>query len=56
MHKHRSHLSQAFYERSAEKVAKDLIGCVLERTLEDGARLTGYIAETEAYIGPQDRA
>lgn len=56
MHKHRSYLSQAFYERSAEKVAKDLIGCVLERTLEDGARLTGYIAETEAYIGPQDRA
>lgn len=56
MHRHQNQLTQSFYERSAERVAKDLIGCLLERTLEDGTRLAGYIAETEAYVGPEDRA
>ncbi len=56
MHEPGSHLDQAFYERSAAIVARDLLGCVLERTLIDGTRLRGYICETEAYVGPEDRA
>ncbi|MCR9074446.1 MAG: DNA-3-methyladenine glycosylase [bacterium] len=56
MHRQRDHLDQAFYERPAADVAKDLIGCVLDRTLDDGTRLAGYISETEAYVGPEDRA
>jgi len=44
------------FEHSAEKVARNLIGCTLQRTLEDGSLLAGTITETEAYIGPEDRA
>ncbi len=49
-------LDESFFERSAPIVARDLLGCVLERTLDDGTRLSGYICETEAYVGPEDRA
>ena len=33
-----------------------LLGQLLVRRLPDGARLSGLIAETEAYLGPEDRA
>ncbi|MDF1809557.1 MAG: DNA-3-methyladenine glycosylase [Phycisphaerales bacterium] len=44
------------FEQPAEKVARNLIGCTLQRTLSDGTILAGTITETEAYIGPVDRA
>ena len=56
MHRAQTHLNEAFFARPAPIVARDLLGCVLERTLDDGTRLSGYICETEAYVGPEDRA
>ena len=44
-----------FYERSPEKVARDLLGKRLIRVL-DGERLGGVIVETEAYYGHADPA
>jgi DNA-3-methyladenine glycosylase len=49
-------LDQSWFARPADQVAHDLIGCVLKRTLSDGTVLAGTISETEAYIGPEDRA
>ena len=46
---------QAFYRRSAELVARDLLGRYLVRDL-DGSRLVLRIVETEAYLGAEDRA
>jgi DNA-3-methyladenine glycosylase len=37
-------------------VAKDLLGKFLVRRLPDGTVRAGKIVETEAYIGPEDRA
>ncbi len=48
-------LPDSFYDRTAEEVARDLLGVVVESTL-GGARTTGRIVETEAYIGPHDAA
>jgi DNA-3-methyladenine glycosylase len=48
-------LPQAFYRRSAELVARDLLGRYLVRDL-DGSRLVLRIVETEAYLGAEDRA
>jgi DNA-3-methyladenine glycosylase len=38
-----------FLNRSASEAAPLLLGCVLERTLDDGQVLQGRIVETEAY-------
>jgi DNA-3-methyladenine glycosylase len=46
-------LPRKFYDRSTLSVARELIGARLVRVL-DGRRLTGYIMETEAYIGEKD--
>ena len=46
-------LPRNFYNRPALKVARDLIGCRLVRTLE-GKRMAGLIMETEAYQGEDD--
>ena len=48
-------LPLAFYRRSAEAVARDLLGRYLVRELE-GERLVLRLVETEAYLGAPDRA
>jgi len=48
-------LPRSFYARSALKVAPELLGRVLVRTLADGIRLAARIVETEAYL-PDDPA
>lgn len=48
-------LPPSFYERSAEEVARDLLGAVLVSEVE-GEIAAGRIVETEAYIGPEDPA
>ncbi len=48
-------LSKKFFNRSAEKVARDLLGKIL--CIKRGNNiLRGMIIETEAYVGPQDKA
>jgi DNA-3-methyladenine glycosylase len=44
------------FELPADQLARLLIGCQLRRTLDDGSILAGLITETEAYLGPEDRA
>lgn len=52
----RAVLTAAFYLRPTRIVAKDLLGRVLCRRLEDGQVLRARIVETEAYEGLSDRA
>jgi DNA-3-methyladenine glycosylase len=48
-------LRSSFYARDTVRVARALLGCVIESTV--GGRLTsGRIVEVEGYIGPQDPA
>ena len=48
-------LGPSFFDREAEHVARDLIGCHLAR--RRGRRLFKHlITETEAYVGPHDLA
>lgn len=44
-----------FFRRPAERVARDLLGTHLVRELA-GERLILRLVETEAYVGPEDRA
>jgi DNA-3-methyladenine glycosylase len=48
-------LTQRFFDQKTELVAKELLGKVLVRKLND-KKLSGMIVETEAYVGPQDLA
>jgi DNA-3-methyladenine glycosylase len=48
-------LSSAFYARGTERVARGLLGAVLECTVA-GVRCRGRIVETEAYLGEHDAA
>lgn len=48
-------LDLKFYRRRTDLVAKDLIGKVLVRELED-RKIEGIIVETEAYFGEKDPA
>lgn len=49
-------LPRSFYRRPAEKVAADLLGCLLVHQAARGPQLAGRIVETEAYAGESDRA
>ncbi len=49
-------LARHDYARPADALAPRLLGCTLVRILDDGTRLAGTIVETEAYLGPDDRA
>ncbi|WP_419888200.1 DNA-3-methyladenine glycosylase [Neobacillus niacini] len=48
-------LSHDFYEQPTLELSKALLGCLLVKETEQGMA-AGYIVETEAYIGPGDRA
>lgn len=48
-------LTRAFFRRDPVTVARALLGQRLVRVYE-GVRLAGIIVETEAYLGPADRA
>jgi len=50
-------LSRSFYNASASKVARNLLGCwLVHRPRGNGRLLIGRIVETEAYVGERDRA
>ena len=48
-------LSQEFYEQPTLELAKALLGCLFVKESPKGIA-AGYIVETEAYMGPSDRA
>lgn len=48
-------LTQRFFDQKTELVAKELLGKVLVRKIND-KKLSGMIVETEAYVGPHDLA
>lgn len=48
-------MPKTFFQRPTLQLARDLLGCLLVKITDEGLT-AGYIVETEAYIGPEDRA
>ena len=48
-------LSSNFFQKPTLELAKRLLGCILIKETTEGVT-SGYIVETEAYMGPEDRA
>lgn len=49
-------LDRSFYDRPTENLAKELLGKLLYRVLDNGEVLCGRIVETEGYLGEIDKA
>ena len=49
-------LDRSFYDRPTENLAKQLLGKLLYRVLDNGEVLSGRIVETEGYLGEVDKA
>lgn len=49
-------LTQDFFARDTVTVARELLGKHLVRILPDGQSVTVTVTETEAYVGPMDKA
>ena len=47
-------LQTLFYKKSTIELAKNLLGKMLVRTMNDGTIISGTIVETEAYLGVID--
>ena len=49
-------LARSFFEQDCEDLATALLGKKLVRKVDNGSLLEGYIVETEAYVGQEDKA